>query len=99
MQGPKKPVPPRVELLQVTKVMEFQFPNCEIGPGSNFRQALSEADDLIEQYDEASNPDVLTVKGDALYRLGSFEHALVNYYRALKNVSSKVFERMYIFKQ
>ena len=30
------------------------------------------------------------VKGDAMYNLGDFEHALVNYYRANKYVLKKV---------
>lgn len=36
------------------------------------------------------DPDILIVKGDALYHMGSFEHALVSYYRALNASSSKV---------
>ena len=54
------------------------------------REALCEANDLIKSYDEKNNPDVLTVKGDALYFMGAFEHSLVNYHRALRHVSSKV---------
>ncbi len=30
------------------------------------------------------------VKGDALYSLGNFEHALLNYHRAEKYASTKV---------
>ena len=32
----------------------------------------------------------LTLKADALYNMGDFEHALLNYYRALKNANSRV---------
>jgi predicted negative regulator of RcsB-dependent stress response len=39
---------------------------------------------------DSSNPKALTVKGDALYNLGNFEHALLNYHRAMRSSSTKV---------
>ena len=46
---------------------------------------------LIRRHDCASDPEVRMVKADALYYQGSFEHALVNYFKALAHNRSKVF--------
>ena len=48
-------------------------------PSKNFNMAIT------QQFATAYN-----VKGDALYHLGNFEHALVHYYRAIKYSSKKV---------
>ena len=45
---------------------------------------------LIRRHDCASDPEVRMVKADALYYQGSFEHALVNYFKALAHNRSKV---------
>ena len=45
---------------------------------------------LIKRHDCASDPEVRMVKADALYYQGSFEHALVNYFKALAHNRSKV---------
>jgi len=42
---------------------------------------------------ESENPHVskaLTLKADSLYNMGDFEHALLNYHRALKTANSRV---------
>ncbi len=46
----------------------------------------------MEEYNEHHNPEVLTVRADALYYLGFFEHSLVNYYKAMRFISSKVWK-------
>ena len=66
------------------------------------REALVDAD-LILQNNRALNPNknfsmtiqhqtavAYHVKGDALYNLGNFEHALVNYHRANKYTLKRV---------
>ena len=45
---------------------------------------------LISDHKAARNPDVLIVKAETMYHMGSFEHALLNYHRAFKLVSNKV---------
>ena len=67
-----------------------------------YREALVDAD-LILQNNRALNPNknfsmtiqhqtavAYHVKGDALYNLGNFEHALVNYHRANKYTLKRV---------
>ena len=68
----------------------------------SFREALVDAD-LILQNNRTLNPNknfnmtiqhqtavAYHVKGDALYNLGNFEHALVNYHRANKYTLKRV---------
>ena len=54
------------------------------------REALEATNTLIKRHDCASDPEVRMVKADALYYQGSFEHALVNYFKALGHNRSKV---------
>ena len=57
---------------------------------NRFKEALEDADQIIKEPEERYNSRALIVKGDALYNLGNFEHALVNYHRAKKNAKIKV---------
>ena len=52
-------------------------------------EALEDADQIIKEPENRYNSRALIVKGDALYNLGNFEHALVNYHRAKKNAKIK----------
>jgi predicted negative regulator of RcsB-dependent stress response len=54
------------------------------------REAMDDADKILETLNDPNNSRALTVKGDALYNLGNFEHALLNYHRAIRNSSTKV---------
>ena len=54
------------------------------------REALEATNTLIKRHDCAADPEVRMVKADALYYQGSFEHALVNYFKALAHNRSKV---------
>ena len=51
---------------------------------------MDDADKILYTLKEPNNAKALTVKGDALYNLGNFEHALLNYHRAVRNSSTKV---------
>ena len=55
-----------------------------------FRRALEAADNILIQLRIPDNPKALTVKGEALYNMGDFEHALVCFHRAMKTASTKV---------
>ena len=69
----------------------------------NCREALIDADLILRNNSRALNPNknfnmtinqqcavAYHVKGDALYNLGNFEYALVNYHRADKYTLKKV---------
>ena len=64
-------------------------PECLILRGTclvglqDFSAALSDANAVI-QMGGGQNAKTFLVKGDALYHLGEFEHALVHYHRALQ---------------
>ena len=73
-------------------------------------EALKDADSILRNNARALNPSknfnmaiyqqyavVYNAKGDALYNLGDFEHALVNYYRADKYTLKKVSHRAKCF--
>ena len=55
-----------------------------------FRKALQAADHILIKLRYPDNPKALTVKGEALYKMGDFEHALVSFHRAMKTASTKV---------
>ena len=55
-----------------------------------FRKALEAANDILIKLRYSSNSKALTVKGEALYNMGDFEHALVCFHRAMKTASTKV---------
>ena len=68
-----------------------------------FREALIDADLILKNTSRALNPNkhfnmninqqysvAYNVKGDALYHLGDFEHALLNYHRANKYTLKRV---------
>ena len=55
-----------------------------------FRKALKAADNILIQLRYPSNPKALTVKGEALYNMGDFEHALVCFHKAMRTASTKV---------
>lgn len=65
---------------------------------NRFREALSDVDTILEELGDKHNSRALTVRGDALYNLGNFEHALINYHRAKKYAKFKekggIFERI-----
>ena len=69
---------------------------CRILKGSQrssnyiFRKALKAADNILIQLRFPSNPKALTVKGEALYNMGDFEHALVCFHKAMRTASTKV---------
>jgi hypothetical protein len=52
---------------------------------------MEDADKILIDLKDPNNGKALTVKGDALYNMGNFEHALLNYHRAIRNSSTKVF--------
>ena len=55
------------------------------------RKALEAADNILITLRYPANPKALTVKGEALYNMGDFEHALVCFHRAMKNANTRVF--------
>ena len=55
-----------------------------------FRKALEAADNILITLRYPANPKALTVKGEALYNMGDFEHALVCFHRAMKNANTRV---------
>ena len=55
-----------------------------------FRKALEAANDILIKLRYPANSKALTVKGEALYNMGDFEHALVCFHRAKKTASTKV---------
>ena len=55
-----------------------------------YRRALEAADDILIRLRYPDNAKALTVKGEALYKMGDFEHALVSFHRAMKTASTKV---------
>ena len=74
-----------------------------------FREALIDADMILKNTSRALNPNkhfnhninqqysvAYNVKGDALYHLGDFEHALLNYHRANKYTLKRVSKNLYI---
>lgn len=85
---------PEVALLYVAKVVKLQPENnnalvlqtkCLLR-ANKFKETLDSADQLLSHcFDQKPSDvaEVLIYKGDALYHMGSFEHALVNYYRAV----------------
>ena len=67
------------------------------------REALADADMILRKNKRSLNPSknfditlnqqyavAYHVKGDALYNLGNFEHALLNYHRANKFILKRV---------
>ena len=46
--------------------------------------ALEDANTVLVKFEEPNNPRALVVKGDSLFFLGSFEHSLVSYHRAVR---------------
>lgn len=56
---------------------------------NRYREALEATNTLIKRHDCATDAEVRMVKADALYYQGSFEHALVNYFKALGHNRSK----------
>lgn len=65
---------------------------------NKFKAALEDVDFILSTNKNLTltssinqqNSTALTVKGDALYNLGNFEHALLNYQRALRFATTKV---------
>ena len=55
-----------------------------------FRDALKDVDRILVDLNDPKNSRALAVRGDALYNLGNFEHALLNYHRAKKRAKLKV---------
>jgi hypothetical protein len=58
---------------------------------------MEDADKILIDLKDPNNGKALTVKGDALYNMGNFEHALLNYHRAIRNSSTKVFFNLKLF--
>ena len=54
----------------------------------DFNSALADANAVIAM-GAGHNAKTYLVKGDALYHLGEFEHALVHYHRALQRLVLK----------
>ena len=54
------------------------------------RKALQSADNILITLRYPDNAKALTVKGEALYNMGDFEHALVCFHRAMRTASTKV---------
>jgi predicted negative regulator of RcsB-dependent stress response len=52
--------------------------------------ALNDANTILKSLRDPFNSKALTLKADALYSMGDFEHALFNYHRALKSSNSRV---------
>ena len=56
---------------------------CHVGL-QQFEEALEDSNRALSFYIKKPPCKGLYTKGDALYNLGNFEHALVYYYRAAK---------------
>ena len=54
------------------------------------REALNMADEILIGQKEKDNPKALCVKAEAMYGLGSFEHALMCFHNALRRSNVKV---------
>ena len=54
------------------------------------REALSIADEILIGKRDRDNPKALSVKAEAMYNLGSFEHALMCFHNALRRSNVKV---------
>ena len=59
---------------------------------NRYKEALVAANRILIELREYDNSKALAVKADALYNMGDFEHALVNFYKAkrLSTVKEKV---------
>ena len=62
---------------------------------NRFRDALEDVNTILEELGDKNNSRALTVRGDAMYNLGNFEYALINYHRAKKYAKFK--EKQSIF--
>ncbi len=51
---------------------------------------MKDANEVLKFSDDARDQKLLKVRGDALYNLGDFEHALLSYHRASKYSTMKV---------
>ena len=82
---------------QPIQVNLITFPLKDLWKYCDFRQALAKVTSILRSkaFKQSANLTqqlaiAINVKGDALYNLGNFEHALVNYYRAVKIATTKV---------
>ena len=50
-----------------------------------YEEALEDAALVLINFNDPDNPGALIVQANSLYAMGDFEHALVSYYRAIKN--------------
>ena len=55
-----------------------------------FSDAMNDADRVLVTMNDPRNSKALTIKGDALYNLGDFEHSLLSYHRAFNHINTKV---------
>ena len=88
MSGPQRKMLDRVKQIQVRllicRMLNFTFYN-----DSFIRDALEDMEIILTELKDRYNSKALIVKGDALYNLGNFEHALLCFHRASKNATSK----------
>ena len=61
---------------------------------NRYQDALDAADQILIDLRECHNSKALAVKADALYNMGDFEHALMNFYKALRTSTTREKERL-----
>ena len=61
---------------------------------TRYQDALNAADYIVVGLREYDNPKALAVKADALYNMGNFEHALVNFHKAMRHSTTREKEKL-----
>ena len=61
---------------------------------NRYQDALDAADQILIDLRECHNSKALAVKADALYNMGDFEHALMNFYKALRTSTTREKEQL-----
>ena len=62
----------------------------------DYTGAMEDADTVLVELRNPTNPGALLVRGDALYHLGRFEHSLVSYYKAARQPDILARERLHL---
>ena len=61
---------------------------------NRYQDALDAADKILIELREGHNSKALAVKADAMYNMGDFEHALMNFYKALRTSTTREKEQL-----
>ena len=92
-------MPMLLENEQVNSVLyvvnEIGNPNLVLMQCNRYQEASDAADMILYELREYHNPKALAVKAEAMYNMGNFEHALVNFYRSLKRSTVREKESLY----